>query len=72
MPNPSKILIEPEICPRCGSRFTCGKSGKCWCFSVDVPREVLEMIEKKYDTCLCPNCLKELAASIDSISKCNF
>ena len=61
MPNPPKILIEPETCPRCGAEFTCSKSGKCWCFSVHVPENVREMIDKKYDTCLCPSCLKELA-----------
>ena len=61
MPNPIKILIEPETCPRCGAAFTCSKSGKCWCYSVDVPENVREKMDKKYDTCLCPSCLKEVA-----------
>jgi len=29
-------LTEKETCPRCGAKFDCGKSGKCWCFEVDV------------------------------------
>ena len=58
---PKKILIEPEICPRCGAEFTCSKSGKCWCFEVQVPEKIRDSIDKKYDTCLCPKCLQELA-----------
>lgn len=54
-------LIEDEKCPRCGNEFTCSKSGKCWCFGVTVPESVKDEISKKYDTCLCPECLKELA-----------
>jgi len=56
-----KILIEPETCPRCGAEFTCSKSGKCWCFSVAVPEDVKTAMELKYDRCLCPACLKEVA-----------
>ena len=54
-------LIEDEKCPRCGNGFTCSKSGKCWCFEVTVSQEVQDAISKKYDTCLCPRCLRELA-----------
>jgi len=52
-------LIEDEICPKCGAAFTCSKSGKCWCFEVDVPPSLLDRIEKTYDSCLCPKCLNE-------------
>ena len=55
-------LTEPETCPRCGAKFDCGKSGKCWCFEVDVPPSVLEKIDKEYNSCLCPKCLNELAS----------
>ena len=57
------ILIEPETCPRCGAKFTCSKSGKCWCFSVAVSDEVRAAMELKYDRCLCPDCLKEVSES---------
>ena len=60
-----KNLIEPEICPRCGAEFTCSKSGKCWCFSVSVSETVRAFIDRKYETCLCPNCLSELAVLTD-------
>jgi len=57
-----KSLVEPEICPRCGTSFTCSKSGKCWCFSVYVPENVRDELDKKYATCLCPACLHEVVA----------
>jgi len=52
---------EPSECPRCGNSFHCSKSGKCWCYEVYLPLNVLEEIESKYDSCLCPSCLKELS-----------
>jgi hypothetical protein len=55
------ILTEKESCPRCGTKFDCGKSGKCWCYEVDVPTSVLDHINDTYDSCLCPECLKMLA-----------
>jgi ribosomal protein L34E len=58
-----KILIEANKCPRCGSDFHCGKSGKCWCYEVDLPPSLLEKIDDTYDSCLCPDCLKEVAKS---------
>ena len=54
-------LIEDEKCPRCGAVFVCSMSGKCWCFEVDVAPSVLDKIEKEYNSCLCPSCLKEVA-----------
>ncbi|RLD38290.1 MAG: hypothetical protein DRI89_14450 [Bacteroidetes bacterium] len=56
-------LTEKETCPRCGAKFDCGKSGKCWCFEVDVPPSVLEKIDAEYSSCLCPDCLNELSSS---------
>ncbi len=53
-------LIAPEICPRCGASFDCGKSGKCWCYEVDTSTSLLEEINDTYDRCLCPACLNEL------------
>ncbi|HEY9115206.1 MAG TPA: cysteine-rich CWC family protein [Bacteroidales bacterium] len=54
-------LTEEETCPRCGAKFDCGKSGKCWCYEVDLQPSVLENIQQNYDSCLCPACLTELA-----------
>jgi len=59
-------LIEYEKCPRCGASFTCSKSGKCWCYEVSVPEKVQDSINKKYQTCLCPDCLKQVALGGDN------
>lgn len=56
-------LTEKDTCPRCGAKFDCGKSGKCWCYEVDVPTQIQEAINSKYSTCLCRNCLQLLAAN---------
>ena len=61
-------LSEKETCPRCGSKFDCGKSGKCWCFEVDVPPSVLEKIDAEFHSCLCPKCLKEFSSSETDMS----
>ena len=54
------VLTEKETCPRCGAGFECGKSGKCWCYEVDVLVSVLDKIQDTYDSCLCPDCLGEV------------
>ncbi len=55
---------ELSNCPRCGREFECSKSGKCWCYSVYLPPELLEEIGTKYDRCLCPGCLDEYTAPV--------
>jgi cysteine-rich CWC protein len=60
-------LIEDEKCPRCDAGFTCSKSGKCWCFEVDVPGNIQDEISKKYDTCLCPECLRTIVSGKESV-----
>lgn len=58
-----------EKCPRCGSVFSCCTKGKCWCSDVEVPASVLKQLKSKYDTCLCPDCLKELASNPSRLQK---
>jgi hypothetical protein len=57
-------LSESSVCPRCGKSFHCSKSGKCWCYEVYLPLKILEEIEEKYDSCLCPACLSELSKPV--------
>jgi hypothetical protein len=57
-------LIEEEICPRCGEKFECSKSGKCWCYELTLENSILEKLVQKYNSCLCPACLAELALSV--------
>jgi hypothetical protein len=51
-------IEEPSTCPKCGKKFHCSPSGKCWCIEVFVAPDMLSEINEKYDTCLCPECLK--------------
>ena len=62
------LLTEKESCPRCGAAFECGKSGKCWCYEVDVPVSILDQINDTYDSCLCPDCLKSMAEGKAEVS----
>jgi hypothetical protein len=57
----SKILIQKDICPRCGKEFYCGKSGKCWCYELAIPSQIMDKISEQYETCLCPECLTEVS-----------
>ncbi|MFL6789633.1 MAG: cysteine-rich CWC family protein [Bradyrhizobium sp.] len=44
-------------CARCGTEFTCGLSGPCWCadesFRLPMPSDGSD--------CLCPDCLRKIA-----------
>jgi len=57
------ILIDKETCPKCGIKFDCGKSGKCWCYEYEVNPSVLEKINDEFDSCLCPDCLKAFSSN---------
>ena len=58
-------IHEMKKCPRCGKAFICSASPRCWCYEYDIPVDQLEFIEREYDSCLCPDCLKEYARSAD-------
>ena len=50
-----------DACPRCGARFACGMaSGRCWC--AELP-PLTPLPDGLPPACLCPACLRELAAS---------
>jgi len=54
-----EVSKEESTCPECGVKFHCSTSGKCWCSSYDILDEELARIREKYDSCLCPDCLKK-------------
>jgi hypothetical protein len=60
-------LTEEETCASCGAKFTCGKSGKCWCYEVSIEPSVLENLQLIYDSCLCPTCLDQLAKPAEKL-----
>ena len=55
---------ETDRCPRCDAIFGCGvASGNCWCSGVTLTPERQAELAVDYEGCLCPNCLRELAAA---------
>lgn len=61
METPSHPKYLPQTCPRCGEAFTCMNSAHCGCMEVELLSETLERISEKYQDCLCPKCLQEIA-----------
>ncbi|MFT3979588.1 MAG: cysteine-rich CWC family protein [Ferruginibacter sp.] len=53
---------EPKICPRCKKAFECKPAdiGNCQCHGLQFTTAAKEFIAKKYDDCLCRQCLMEL------------
>jgi hypothetical protein len=52
-----------DRCPRCDGAFACGiDSGMCWCAAVTLTPERRQHLAGGYEGCLCPACLRELAA----------
>lgn len=54
-------------CPRCGARFECKVDDlrNCDCVAIKVAQPVLKTLQNRYSDCLCPNCLRKIAASPD-------
>ncbi|WP_430810736.1 MULTISPECIES: cysteine-rich CWC family protein [unclassified Carboxylicivirga] len=49
-----------KTCPRCGKGFVCyaRSQKKCWCEDFFISPENLKRLAAKYNSCLCPVCLK--------------
>jgi hypothetical protein len=60
--NKTENVPEKLVCESCGLEFSCGANiGKCWCFTVDVKAETLAELRENFKSCLCENCLVDLA-----------
>jgi hypothetical protein len=60
---------EPAECPRCGTLFECKANSltKCDCMLIRLTRVEIEYIASvmgQRDECLCPQCLKDIVASM--------
>jgi Cysteine-rich CWC len=55
MPPPRRLA-----CTRCGAAFDCSLDGGCWC--AEEPYR-LPLPESGGGDCLCPDCLRRLAAA---------
>jgi hypothetical protein len=49
------------VCARCGTDFSCGLSGECWCASVPVR---LPLPGDSTEDCLCPSCLRKAGEAV--------
>jgi hypothetical protein len=55
---------EIKSCALCGGEFACNARGPgCWCEAVEVPRERLLPVREVTHDCLCPRCLRQVAAA---------
>jgi len=52
-------------CSRCGTEFTCGLAGPCWC-AEEVAR--LPMPADAAEDCLCRDCLRKAAAAAGKVT----
>jgi hypothetical protein len=56
------MFEKEKRCPKCGVAFDCGGLLGCWCRDVKLDSAMLAALKERYNDCLCPHCLKELAA----------
>lgn len=48
-----------KSCSKCGAVFTCAsESAGCWCEHIRLDAATLSKLQKAFDNCLCPQCLK--------------
>ena len=54
-------------CSKCHKEFECcaNTDKACWCNDVHLTKEQLAYLNKTYDKCLCPDCLKEMEKSTE-------
>lgn len=58
-----QITLMKKLCPCCGATFECYHDDivHCQCATVHLTTEQLNYIRTHYDSCLCINCLKNIA-----------
>ncbi|MCQ9372996.1 cysteine-rich CWC family protein [Methyloversatilis sp. XJ19-13] len=56
------VAVDPDRCPRCAGRFTCGAAGPapCDCFTLTLDPGLLAELRERYVGCLCLACLREI------------
>lgn len=51
-----------KACVQCGGLFACGAAaGSCWCMSIPLEASALEVLSRKYEDCLCQDCLQKMS-----------
>ena len=49
-----------KTCEHCQQPFSCG-GYQCWCGSVGITEEQMDWIAARFQDCLCPVCLQQVA-----------
>ena len=62
--SPAVGEIADATCPRCSGSFHCGvaDAAPCACAGVALDPELLRALRQRFAGCLCPGCLRQLAA----------
>jgi hypothetical protein len=55
------VCATKKTCERCAATFEC-RSAACWCHEVRLSPATLKWLERQYEDCLCPDCLKSFSA----------
>lgn len=56
------MFEKEKRCSQCGAAFDCGGLLGCWCRDVKLDEAALAALKASYADCLCPACLKAVAA----------
>ena len=56
-------LARRQTCERCGAQFGCNLNGPCWCSAEPYRMPLPKPGESQFADCLCPACLREVAAA---------
>lgn len=51
-----------SVCEACGNEFVCGATlAGCWCSEIKLTDEIRADLRKKYERCLCRDCLENIS-----------
>jgi len=61
-------LHDSKTCPRCGALFECKVNAplRCQCADIPLTRAEREVIQARYDDCLCAACLWAIHADVQA------
>jgi len=65
---------ETKYCPRCKHAFECkpGNITQCQCYGIELTAEAKAFIEKRFNDCLCRDCLQYLQQELNLFKEKHF
>ena len=62
--SPSPEQHELKTCEACGQQFSCKvMAAGCWCEEIHLTAAARQEISRRYQDCLCRNCLERVAVN---------